>query len=80
MKNKMKLWRREARKHNDNKMWEEFEVTGKFTKVTHQGRRNKLLADMTHARGVSGLMQVLFDRAGILNIATILSKEQVAFV
>lgn len=50
----MKLWRKEARQHNED--------AGR----KHQGRVNKLNYNMNRTRGASGLIRLLFERAGIV--------------
>ena len=53
MKNKMKLWRKEARKHN----------MAEGSK--HNGRKHKLTTDMRRTMGMSMLLQGLFIKAGL---------------
>jgi hypothetical protein len=50
----MKLWRKEAKQHNED--------AGR----KHQGRVNKLNYNMNRTRGASGLIRLLFERAGII--------------
>ena len=52
----MKLWRKEAEMHNKDAGRE------------HQGRVNKSNYNMNRTRGASGIMRLLFERAGIITV------------
>jgi hypothetical protein len=61
MKNKMKQWRREARKHNE----ERSEQLGK--KIRHQGRKNKSTIGESWRGAMYPLLETLFARVGLIN-------------
>jgi hypothetical protein len=69
MKNKMKLWRREAQQHNSDASEKEFESSGLRVKIKHQGRKNKTSYNMNRAMGASVLLQALFEKAGFNDVS-----------
>lgn len=68
MKNKMKLWRREARKHNLDRTKELQESEDPNARARHQGRKFKSSIGSQWMNGaLTPLLAALFERVGLVS-------------